>query len=407
MNSKKNFPHVVVDFESYYDNECSASTIGVEAYTRHPNFDAYMVSVYDGPKGSIKYVGHPSKFDWRKLKNRQIVAHNAQFDWTIFNTARREGWWKHCSKTLDLGTWRDTAALAAFLGAPRSLAGACKELLGVELSKGMRDWMKGRTFDDAVREGKADALAEYAMHDSIYAWKLYDEFNDLMPKEEWRLSEWTTTSGMNGVAIDVKLLRKNISTMRKRLLEVEEQIPWLNDDSDSKPTSPKALASACRDIGIPPPKSTAKTSTDFDEWLADYADKAPFVKLMQEHRSINRVLNVLRSIEMRQCDGILTFSKKYYGAHTGRFSGDGGLNMENFPREALCGVNIRNVFVARPKKKLVIADYAQIEARILLWFANDTDTLELVRKGISVYEAHARQTMGWEGGKLKEENDSL
>lgn len=400
-------PHVVVDFESYYDNECSVSTLGAEAYTRHPKFEAYMVSVYDGPKGSIKYVGHPKDFNWASLKGRQVVAHNAQFDWTIFNAAKRENWWKKCPKTLDFGSWRDTAALAAFLGAPRSLAGACKELLGIELSKGMRDWMKGRTFDDAVREGKADALAEYAMHDSIYAWQLYEDFHEMMPIEEWRLSQWTTESGMRGVAIDVKLLNSSIAKLAKHLIEVSEAIPWLNDDSDSKPTSSKALAQACRDVGIPPPKSTAKTSVDFDLWLDEYSDKAPFVKAMQEYRSVNRVLAVLHSIRMRQCDGVLTFSKKYYGAHTGRFSGDGGLNMENFPREPVCGVNLRNIIISRPKKKLVIADWAQIEARILLWFADDEPALKLIATGMSVYEAHARQTMDWKGGVLKKENDLL
>jgi hypothetical protein len=48
-----------------------------------------------------------------------------------------------------------------------------------------------------------------------------------------------------------------------------------------------------------------------------------------------------------------------------------------------------------------------VEARILLWQAGDFETLRLVAGGMSVYEAHARATMGWTGGILKVENPRL
>ena len=41
------------------------------------------------------------------------------------------------------------------------------------------------------------------------------------------------------------------------------------------------------------------------------------------------------------------------------------------------------------------------------FLAGDDDFLELVSKGMSPYEAHARQTMGWTGGKLKDEDPEL
>ena len=34
-----------LDFETYYDKECSIKTLGPLGYFSHPNFDAYMVSV--------------------------------------------------------------------------------------------------------------------------------------------------------------------------------------------------------------------------------------------------------------------------------------------------------------------------------------------------------------------------
>jgi DNA polymerase len=51
--------------------------------------------------------------------------------------------------------------------------------------------------------------------------------------------------------------------------------------------------------------------------------------------------------------------------------------------------------VPPPGKKFVVADLAQVQARILLWLAGDTTMLDLIRSGVDLYEAHARSTMGY------------
>lgn len=396
-------PHAVADFETFYDDDCSVKTLGAAAYSRHPRFEAYLVSIYTGP-GGISYVGHPSKAPWNALVKYQMVAHNSQFDWTIYNTLRE----LKKIKGPDLGVWRDSAALSAFCGAPRDLMRATRELLGGDNPKDLRAWMKGKTWEDAVAAGKGKALQEYAMGDAKNAWEIYNQYAHLMPAEEWAIAEWTVSSAMHGIQLDMKLLKKWTTHLTRVLAEIESRIPWMNDSNeDAKPTSSKLLGIACRQVGIPPPKSTAKSSEEFEDWLDEYADRAPFVAAMREYRTVNRVLGVLHAMNQRQVDGILYWSKKYYGAHTGRWSGDGGLNMENFQRDDVHGVNPRRLMIARKSKALVVADFAQIEARILLWFANDMETLKLIATGMSVYEAHARQTMGWTGGKLKDEDDRL
>ena len=56
---------------------------------------------------------------------------------------------------------------------------------------------------------------------------------------------------------------------------------------------------------------------------------------------------------------------------------------------------------------LIVSDLSQIEPRLTAFLAGDTDFLDLIKKGMSPYEAHARQTMGWTGGKLKDEDPEL
>jgi DNA polymerase bacteriophage-type len=55
------------------------------------------------------------------------------------------------------------------------------------------------------------------------------------------------------------------------------------------------------------------------------------------------------------------------------------------------------------RKKLIIADASQIEPRCQAWITGDEEKMALMRTGMSVYEIHARKTMGWTGGVLKKE----
>jgi len=127
---------------------------------------------------------------------------------------------------------------------------------------------------------------------------------------------------------------------------------------------------------------------------------------------------------------------KYFGGHTGRWSGDQGLNVHGFGKDPMVIeeadfdggirgalkakvistaeaadqgfiVDMRACVEAHGDKRLFVFDKAQIEPRVLHWLAGDHAFLREVAKGMSVYEVHARQVMGWKGGVLKEENPAL
>jgi len=53
------------------------------------------------------------------------------------------------------------------------------------------------------------------------------------------------------------------------------------------------------------------------------------------------------------------------------------------------------MLVPGPGKKFVSADMSQIEPRVSLYLTGDHKQIELIRGGMCVYEAHARQTLGY------------
>jgi DNA polymerase len=56
---------------------------------------------------------------------------------------------------------------------------------------------------------------------------------------------------------------------------------------------------------------------------------------------------------------------------------------------------------------MIVSDLSQIEPRVLAWLCGNTTLLDMLRGGMSVYEAHARATMGWKGGVLRNENPGM
>ena len=80
-----------LDYESYYDKECSIRKLGPLGYFNHPDFDAYLMSVV-GDDGT-NWVGHPKDFEWELLKGQRVLSHNASFDETLYLLGIEKKWW--------------------------------------------------------------------------------------------------------------------------------------------------------------------------------------------------------------------------------------------------------------------------------------------------------------------------
>ena len=76
---------------------------------------------------------------------------------------------------------------------------------------------------------------------------------------------------------------------------------------------------------------------------------------------------------------------RYYGAHTGRFSGDGGVNFANLKR----GSPIRDAIEAPRGYRIVHRDASQIEARMVAWLAECDTLVTAFEEGRDIYSEFA------------------
>jgi len=392
---------VAIDFETYWAKDYAVTDAGPWAYVEDPRFDCYQVAIcgVDREGQPIEWVGEPKAAPWDRIEGCVWVSHNMMFDSVV---------WAKLRQTVpgisapELPHWYCTANLAVFLQAARNLEGAAHTLLGVEVPKSYRAMMKGKhahelmAYDmDMVRKaGLADVRA------CLEIWKRYGRE---WPLHERNLALMTFQMANRGVCVDWALVDRSIDGLKRLNWEAEQKIPWAEEGKP--PLSPNAVREKCRELGIPSPVSLAKDSEECLEWEDLYGEEHPFVGAIRVWRRTNILLKKLELMRaMRRADGTIPAILRYCGApHTGRWSGD-LVNLQNLPRGEMFGVSMRDCIVAKPGHVFVIADLAQIEPRILAYLCGNERLLTELGNGMPLYEAHARETMGW-SPKAKERDE--
>lgn len=402
MSAEEKRKFASLDFETFYSSKdkYSLKYMSVDEYLADPRFDAYLVAITWGDL--CTFVGKPENAPWEHLHGAIVAAHNRPFDHAIYNKLKELGVIPEWVKPKE---WICTADMAAYFRCTRrNLQVALDELLGIKISKDVRTQMDGKTYADAEAEGTLEGLLTYGGGDSEGCFKILTSYYDQWPERERIISRLNADAGMRGIFIDKETLEAGITKLRTVQFEAEKGIPW--DWTGRKtPLSPKMFRAQCRDAGIPCPASVAEDSEECATWEAEYGDKYPWVAAMRDWRKAHILLKKLLTIQARlREDGTFPFSILYHNAHTARFAGASGFNMQNMNAELVHGVDLRGMFIPRPGNEFIIPDLSQIEPRCLNWFVGNKRFLDMCASGISPYEAHARDSMGWTGGNLADED---
>jgi hypothetical protein len=193
-------------------------------------------------------------------------------------------------------------------------------LLGVDVTKDLRTWMKGNTWQDAVEAGRTDDLREYVLRDAQTCFNLWQKHAHEWPAHERELANLTMTAGWAGLRIDQKLAEHAAAALERVMWEARNDIPWA--DGDVAVLSIKALGEHCRANSIPPPPSTSEDDPACEAWENKYGAQFPWVAAMRNYRKANKLREKLRVLteRIRPTDGCMGYGMKYFGGHTGRWS---------------------------------------------------------------------------------------
>ncbi|MGH9914066.1 MAG: DNA polymerase, partial [Pyrinomonadaceae bacterium] len=201
---------------------------------------------------------------------------------------------------------------------------------------------------------------------------------------------------LNGIYIDPSRWREQLKIVEEKRLKLADELqemlsPGAQQGSLFGPAtinldSHTQLTEAIRRIGVPLPDSTRNWQ------LQPMADQYPVIGKLLEYRTVQKAKssygeNILE--EISSVTGRIHPDFHQIGAGTGRFSCKNP-NIQQVPSE----FEYRRCFRAPDGKKLVVADYSQIELRILAEFSGDHQFINAFKSGADLHRVTASEVFG-------------
>lgn len=387
-----------IDFETYYDTEYSLSRMMTEAYVTDPRFEIMLVSIKFNSRpaqwitGTKAQIGHA--LHALNLHEHGMVAHNTAFDALIlavhFNIYPK--------------FYFDTMLMAQALIKPYcrsiSLDSCLKHESSLGRAKGtaVHD-MRGRCRESLSRQELA-YYGQYAVDDCEGEFALFQRWLPNIPRPELELIDLTLRMYLQPqMKLDPVVLAE---VHAKAVAETEQKISQLpagvlKSDVMSNPK----LAEILKQFGAEPPTKIspttgeiawafAKTDTgwkELEEEFDEHPEIGPIIAARLSAKSTLAVSRSARLLEIAQTQQHFRVPLKYYGAHTGRYSGGEKINAQNLPRIDKSRMRFG---VTAPKGHVIIAaDLAQIEARVTAWLAGQQNLLTGFRNREDIYSDFA------------------
>ena len=395
---------VVCDFETYYDKDYSLSKMTTEEYIRDPRFEVIGVGVKvdDNPPEWFSGTHEETKafldkIDWA---NSAVLCHNTMFDGGILSFA------------FDIipAYYFDTLSMA-------------RALHGTEVSgslKAMAQYYeigeKGTEVINALGRRRKDfspaelaAYGSYCLNDVELTYKLLQAMG-AFPSKEYDLIDMTLRMYTQPV------FRINDALLVDRLKEIKHEKSELlrglmgvldvgtEEEVRKKLASSPQFAALLMDMGVNPPVKISPTTNK--ETYAFAKNDEGFIELTEHENPIVQQLCAVRlgtksTIEESRVErfigigarnkGLLPIPLKYYGAHTGRWSGSDSVNLQNLPSRDKRKKAIKNSIMAPPGYVVINSDSSQIEARVLAWLSGQNDLVRKFANGDDVYCAFASE----------------
>lgn len=349
------------------------------------------------------------------------VAHNAKFD--LKSVA------KYYQGQVPFKPYFDTLTASFIINNLNkntlNLAGCVKRELGIEVAKGVGENVALHSFED---------VAKYSGIDAEVTWKLYKALEPKITgnlKKVWRLEMDVLGAlcdmELTGAYIDQEQLDVLAQEIGKGKLEAESRAYKIAGKAfpiNSVPAKQKVLFTAengkrpritpnpkfkntLTGKGIEAQKSGKElTEAHFSvsaEALEYYRGKDELVDALLEYQDLNKLMttyvipykggevkrttNGKETITERQSlliNGRVHTNFKSHGAETGRFSSSEP-NLQNIPSSGEYGKLVRNLFIAPPGHKLIVADYSQIEPRVIASFSEDPILVNNYLTGGDIY----------------------
>lgn len=392
---------VTLDFETYYGDKYSLinKDLNTSEYVRDERFKVHMVGIKVGDQPTKVYLEHEvaaavEAIDWT---THALLCQNTAFDGLILS--------HHYGIVPAL--YLDTLSMSRALHGPATrhnldtiakrygFAGKVREK-ALSNTKNIRDLSEKPELIASLSEYCADDVND--TH-GIF-WKMYAGMSD----DELELIDITVRAFCDPVLlVDIPRVEAELEK------EIAGKVAALMISGVDKERllSAEKFADELRKLGVTPPMKISKTtgqpayafaSTDRGFIALEKHDDVRVRNLVKARLLVKSTIGETRAGRFLEAgrDGMkLPVMLHYCGAHTFRWSGGNKMNLQNLVR----GGELRRSLLAPPGHVIVVADSAQIEARMNAWLSDELALLEGFRQydagtGPDVYKIMASEIFG-------------
>ena len=274
------------------------------------------------------------------------------------------------------------------------------------------------SFEDVAGKGASqltfnqvplDVARDYAAEDADVTYRLHQAIWPLIEREpkllhifcdvEMPLVRVLSKIERQGALLDPGLLNKQSSELGRRIEELKDAA-WSSAEEEFNLDSPKQLQEIFFEKqGLPVLKKTpgGKPSTA-EPVLVDLARDYELPALILEYRGLAKLKSTYTDKlpkDINTDSGRVHTSYHQAVTATGRLSSSDP-NLQNIPIKTAQGRKVRAAFVAPEGKKILAADYSQIELRIMGHLSGDEGLLQAFSEGLDVHSFTASEVFNVE-----------
>lgn len=388
----------VIDFETTFSKENTLTTKSIEAYVRDPKFEVIGCGIWKRGRGPAHWVSGDGIKEYKESfeePGTSVACHHAQFDLFILNHVygiKPAYIYDTLSMSRALYPRLPKHSLEAMvahlhLGAPKSVPyNLFRGLTLAETRAGGKYPTEGQIAWDRVGPGESQPLtggsthkgfitslekqiADGCLHDVELTANLFNTMIESYPQSELDLIDATVRLFTEPkLAGDLDILEDCLTDA------IYERDHWPEKLGVCKDVllSDRKFASLLAGTGIELPTKLSPTSGKPIHAFAK-SDKS-FTDLREhEDKNVRDIVEARLAVKTSIAEtraarlldtalrGSIPVYLRYYGAHTGRFSGGDKVNLQNLPRNS----KLRGGLKAPTGHTLIWADFSQIECRIL------------------------------------------
>ena len=403
-------PLVTVDFETFYSSHIGFKKQTTEEYINDPLFQVIGVGIKVDDGVTTWHAGKDAgeallAIDWA---SSAVICHNTLFDGAILT-------WRYGIKPAYLF---DTLSMARAVHGVE--AGGSLAALAERYALGEKGTEVVNAFGKRLEDFSPEDLAkygEYCINDVELTYKLFHKLAAGFPESELDLIDMTLRMFTEPqLQLDDALMVDRLEAIQQEKHDLLTQLTdelGTNEEGVRKilASNPK-FAEVLRTFHVKPPMKISSTTgketyafakTD-EEFIALQEHEDPFIRQLCavrlgtkstiEESRIERFINV-----GKRNKGSLPVPLKYYGAHTGRWSGMDAVNLQNLPSRDKAKKALKNAIIAPLDSVVINCDSSQIEARVLAWLSGQDDVVDQFARGEDVYSIFASKVYGFEVSK--------